>query len=149
MDTIRLPQDFREFLRLLNSYEVSYLLIGGFAVGYHGYPRATGDMDIWIAATLENADKIVRLLKAFGFDVPQLNRELFLKKRQVIRIGVPPIRIEMLTDISGVSFDECYDKRVTDLIDGVSVSIISLAHLKVNKKASGRTKDLHDFECLP
>jgi len=130
MDMIRLPQDFREFLRLLNSYEVSYLLIGGFAVGYHGYPRATGDMDIWIAATLENADKMVRLLKAFGFDVPQLNRELFLKKRQVIRIGVPPIRIEMLTDISGVSFDECYDKRVTDLIDGVSVNIISLAHLK-------------------
>ena len=130
MDMIRLPRDFREFLRLLNSYEVSYLLIGGFAVGYHGYPRATGDMDIWIAATLENADKMVRLLKAFGFDVPQLNRELFLKKRQVIRIGVPPIRIEMLTDISGVSFDECYDKRVTDLIDGVSVNIISLAHLK-------------------
>ena len=130
MDMIRLPQDFREFLRLLNSYEVSYLLIGGFAVGYHGYPRATGDMDIWIAATLENADKMVRVLKAFGFDVPQLNRELFLKKRQVIRIGVPPIRIEMLTDISGVSFDECYDKRVTDLIDGVSVNIISLAHLK-------------------
>ena len=149
MDMIRLPQDFREFLRLLNSHEVRYLLIGGFAVGYHGYPRATGDMDIWVATTPENADKMVRVLKAFGFDVPELNCELFLKKRQVIRIGVPPIRIEMLTDISGVSFDECYEKRVTDFIDGVSVNIISLAHLKVNKKASGRAKDLHDFEYLP
>jgi len=149
MDMIRLPQDFREFLRLLNSHEVRCLLIGGFAVGYHGYPRATGDMDIWIAATPANAEKMLHVLKVFGFDVPQLNRELFLKKRQVIRMGVPPIRIELLTGVTGVGFDECYDQRVTDLIDGVRVDIISLEHLKKNKKASGRTKDLNDFEYLP
>ena len=149
MDTIRLPQDFREFLKLLNLHEVKYLLIGGFAVGYHGYPRATGDMDIWIAVSPENADKMLNVLKSFGFNIPELNIDLFLKKRQVIRMGMPPIRIEVLTDISGVSFDECYDKRVTDLIDCISVSIISSEYLKINKRASGRLKDLNDLEYLP
>ena len=112
MDTIRLPQDFSEFLRLLNSHKVEYLLIGGFAVGYHGYPRATGDMDIWIAISPENADKMIKLLKEFSFDVPGLTADLFMKKRQVVRMGMPPIRIEVITDISGVSFDECYNKKV-------------------------------------
>ncbi len=149
MDTIRLPQDFRDFLKLLNSHKVEYLLIGGFAVGYHGYPRATGDMDIWIAATPENADKMVVVLKEFGFNVRELNADLFLKKRQVIRMGMPPIRIEVLTEISGVSFDECYDNRVTDFIEDLRVNIISLEHLKRNKKASGRLKDLNDLEYLP
>lgn len=149
MDTIRLPQDFREFLRLLNCHRVKYLLVGGFAVGYHGYPRATGDMDIWIATSPENADKVVRVLKAFGFNVPELNAALFMKKRQVIRMGTPPIRIEVLTDISGVSFKECYENRITDVVDEISVNIISLEHLRKNKKASGRMKDINDLEQLP
>ncbi len=149
MDTIRLPQDFRYFLKLLNCHKVDYLIIGGFAVGYHGYPRATGDMDIWISNSPENADKMVTVLKEFGFDVPELNADLFLKKRQVVRMGMPPIRIEVLTDISGVSFDECYNKRVTDFIDNINVNIINSEHLKKNKKASGRIKDLNDLEYLP
>ncbi len=149
MDTIRLPQDFSDFLRLLNSYEIEYLLIGGFAVGYHGYPRATGDMDIWIAVSPENAEKMTKLLKEFGFDVPGLSADLFMKKRQVVRMGMPPIRIEVMTEISGVSFDECHKKKVTGLIDDISVNIISLEHLKINKKASGRIKDLDDLEHLP
>ena len=149
MDMIRLPQDFRDFLKLLNSHKAEYLLIGGFAVGYHGYPRATGDMDIWIAVSHENAGKMVNVLKEFGFDIPGLIADMFLKKRQVIRMGMPPIRIEVLTDISGVSFDECYDKRVTDFIDDIRVNIISSEHLKINKKASGRVKDLNDLDYLP
>jgi len=148
MDTIHLPQDFRDFLKLLNIHKAEYLLIGGFAVGYHGYPRATGDMDIWIAVSPENAEKMVNLSKEFGFDIPDMTTDLFLKKRQVIRMGMPPIRIEVLTDISGVNFDECYDERVTDFIDGIRVSIISSKHLKINKKASGRLKDLNDLEYL-
>ncbi|MEZ4527091.1 MAG: hypothetical protein R2941_14330 [Desulfobacterales bacterium] len=135
-------------MKLLNSHKVEYLLIGGFAVGYHGYPRATGDMDIWIAVSSENAEKMVTVLKEFGFDVPELNVNMFLKKRQVIRMGMPPIRIEVLTDISGVNFDECYSKRITDVIDNISVNIISSEHLKINKKASGRIKDMHDLEYL-
>jgi hypothetical protein len=148
MDTIRLPQDFSDFLKLLNSHKAEYLLIGGFAVGYHGYPRATGDMDIWISASPENADKMVNVLKEFGFDVPELSADLFTKKRQVVRMGMPPIRIEVMTDISGVSFDECYEKKVPGFIDGISVNIISAEHLKINKKASGRIKDLNDLEHL-
>ena len=149
MDTIHLPQDFKDFLKLLNSHKVKYLLIGGFAVGYYGYPRATGDMDIWIDIDLKNAKKMVQVLTEFGFDVPELCVDLFLKKKQVIRMGLPPIRIEILTDISGVEFDECYQQKVTDVIDGVQVNIINLRHLKINKEAAGRHKDLDDIEHLP
>ena len=149
MDTTQLPQDFKEFLQLLNDNKVEYLLIGGYAVGYHGYPRATVDMDIWIAIEAKNAEKVVFVLREFGFDVPELSAELFLKKDQVIRMGVPPLKLEILTTISGVKFEECYAERITDQIDGVAVNIISLRHLKINKKNSGRHKDLNDLENLP
>jgi hypothetical protein len=108
MATIHLPPDFKDFLQLLNSYQVEYLLIGGYAVGYHGYPRATGDMDTWIAIEPQNAEKVVAALKEFGFDVPELSVEMFLQEKQVIRMGVPPIKIDITTSISGVSFAECY-----------------------------------------
>jgi len=144
----QLPQDFKEFLKLLNSHEVKYLLIGGHAVSYHGYPRSTADMDLWIAIEPQNAEKVVAVLKEFGFDVPELKLDLFLDEDKVIRMGLPPLRIEILTSISGVSFDECYSERIFDTIDGVEVNIISLKHLKINKKASGRFKDLDDLEHL-
>ncbi len=145
---IALPNDFKEFLRLLNSYRVEYLLIGGYAVGYYGYPRATNDMDVWVAVHAKNAELLVKVMQAFGFSVPELSEELFLQERKVIRMGVPPIRIEILTSISGVIFAECYGARVNDTIDGVPVSLIDLEHLKQNKKASGRYKDLSDLEHL-
>jgi predicted nucleotidyltransferase len=149
MATIHLPQDFKEFLRLLNAHQVEYLLIGGYAVGYFGYPRATADMDIWIAMNPANAEKIVTVLKEFGFDLPDLSPELFLKEWQVVRLGVPPVRIEIATTISGVNFSECYAERVTDVLNGVEVKLISLNHIKANKKASGRHQDLADLENLP
>lgn len=148
MATIHLPPDFKEFLQLLNSHQVEYLLIGGYAVGYHGYPRATADMDIWIAMHLQNAEKMVTVLEEFGFGATELSPELFLKENQVIRMGVPPIRLELLTTISGVTFEKCYRERVVDLLDDVQVNIISLENLKINKKASGRYKDLNDLENL-
>ena len=89
---------------MLNANRVEYLLIGGYAVGYHGYPRATGDMDIWVAVNPENADRIVVALKLFGFAVPELSAELFLRRNQIIRMGLPPVRIELTTTISGVEF---------------------------------------------
>jgi len=146
---IVLPPDFKEFLKLLKSKNIKYLLIGGYAVGYHGYPRATNDMDIWVAIDSENAELLVQALKEFGFDTPQLSKDLFLEENKVIRMGVAPIRIEILTSISGVNFEECYQKKVGDEIDGIQVDIINLKHLKINKKASGRHKDLDDFENLP
>jgi hypothetical protein len=149
MVTIHLPPDFKEFLKLLSAHQIKYLLIGGYAVGYHGYPRATADMDIWIAMNSENAEKVVTALKQFGFNVPDLAVEMFLKPNQIIRMGVPPVRIEILTTISGVSFEECYPARVVDELDGVEVNLISLRHLKINKKAFGRHKDLDDLENLP
>lgn len=149
MATIQLPSDFKEFLQLLNSKQVEYLLVGGYAVSYHGYPRATGDMDVWIAMSRQNADKIVTALQEFGFDLPGLTVDVFLKTERIIRMGVIPFRIELLTTISGVNFTECYAERVTDEIDGVMVNLISLHHLKLNKRASGRLKDLDDLEKLP
>jgi hypothetical protein len=111
MATFHLPPDFKEFLRLLNSNQVEYLLVGGYAVGYHGYPRATSDMDIWVAANKQNGAKLVSVLKEFGFDLPELSSELFQDPNKVIRMGLPPIRIELITSIDGVSFDECYLSR--------------------------------------
>ncbi|RME49979.1 MAG: hypothetical protein D6795_10860 [Deltaproteobacteria bacterium] len=146
---IQLVPDFKNFLKLLHSHRVEYLLIGGYAVGYYGYPRSTGDMDIWISVNPENAKKMVSVLEHFGFSVPNLSAELFLEENRVIRMGVPPIRIEILTTISGVTFEECYRERVSGEIDGIEVNLISLEHLKMNKKASGRHKDLDDLEHLP
>ena len=144
-----LPKDFSEFLSLLTSHGVRYLLIGGYAVGYHGFPRATGDMDIWIALHPQNAERVVDALRDFGFDMLQLAPALFLQEHSMVRMGNVPLRIEILTSISGVSFEECYADRIVDTLDGVEVSIISLTHLKTNKRASGRHKDLMDLEELP
>lgn len=149
MAMTRLPKDFRDFLKLLNSNKVEYLIVGGYAVSYHGYPRSTGDMDIWLAMSSENAAKITRVLKEFGFDRELLSEDLFLEKNKVIRIGLPPIRIEILTSISGVEFSECYNSRITDTVDGVEVNFINLDDLKKNKKSAGRHRDLGDLENLP
>jgi hypothetical protein len=146
---ITLPPDFKEFLRLLNTHAVEYLLIGGYAVGYHGYPRATNDMDIWIAIHPDNAERMVTVLRAFGFDTPDLSIDPFLQEHTMVRMGLPPMRIEVLTTISGVQFAACYAERVTAMIDGVDVNLISLPYLKANKQASGRYKGLDDLEHLP
>ncbi len=146
---ILLPNDFKEFLKLLNAHKVEYLLIGGYAVGYYGYPRATADMDIWVAMNPVNAEKTAAVLKEFGFDLPELSPELFLKEWQIVRMGVPPVRIELATTISGVDFDECYAEREVAELDGVAVNLISLERLKANKKASGRHSDIADLENLP
>lgn len=146
---IRLPNDFKDFLRLLNVRRVEYLLVGGYAVGYHGYPRATVDLDIWVAATPGNARKLVEVFKEFGFDVDELKEELFLQENKIIRIGEPPLRIEVMTSVSGVDFDACYQKRIVETIDGTQVNFINLENLKRNKLAAGRHKDLNDLENLP
>ena len=146
---LRLPPDFKEFLKLLKEHDVRYLLIGGYAVGYHGYPRATEDLDIWVAIHAENAQKLVSVLRDFGFDDPDLKPELFLQKPKIVRMGFPPMRLEITTSISGVDSDECYVERIIDELDGVEVKVIDLKNLKKNKKASGRTKDIADLEQLP
>ena len=146
---IRLPQDFREFLQLLHSHKVEYLLIGGYAVGCHGHPRATGDIDFWVAMHPENARRLVNLLRQFGFASTPIDPALFLQEKKVIRMGNSPLRIELLTTISGVKFEECYSRRIVTTLDGVEVNVIGLDDLKAYKKASGRPKDLSDLDQLP
>jgi predicted nucleotidyltransferase len=135
-------------LKLLNLKQIEYLLIGGWAVGYYGYPRATGDMDIWVSRKKENASKLIEAFKEFGFDVPDLSIELFTKENQITRIGVPPLRIEVLTTISGVTFDDCFLRRKVVLIEDIKINLISLEDLKKNKAASKRHRDLDDLEKL-
>jgi hypothetical protein len=149
MDTSLLPPDFKDFLKLLNSKQIEYLLIGGYAVGYYGYVRATADMDIWVAINPDNSHKLAEAIHEFlGYEVEGATPDLFLQENKIARMGVPPFRIELLTTISGVSFGECYTDRVIDQIDEVEVNLISLKHLKINKQASGRLKDLTDLEHL-
>jgi len=148
MATIRLPADFRDFLKLLNSHRVEYLLVGGYAVCYHGYYRTTGDMDLWVAVHGDNAAKLVSLIREFGFDVPELCEALFLEKGRIVRMGVEPVRIELLTEISGCEFAACYRQRVEASLDGIPVKIIGLADLIKNKLKSGRLKDLEDARKL-
>lgn len=143
-----LPEDFKEFLKLLNEADVQYLLIGGYAVGYHGYPRATADMDIWVASAPDNAAKLVGVFHRFGMADSQVTPALFQERGKIIRMGVPPMRIEVLTEIDGVDFAECHAARVTADIDGQPVPVISRAHLLRNKRAAGRHKDLDDLENL-
>ncbi len=148
MATPVLARDFKEFLKLLNSNHVEYLLIGGYAVGIYGHIRATNDLDIWINATAENACKIERSLREFGF-AAGLTANLFLEPNNVVRMGVPPIRIEILTSISGVQFGLCYAEKEMIQIEELMVPVISLPRLRENKAASSRAKDLADLESLP
>lgn len=145
---IEFPRDFKEFLRLLTSKGIEYLVVGGYAVGYYGYPRATGDMDIWIAVGEENALKMVETLREFEFDVPELRKQLFLTRDKVVRMGVPPMRLEILTSIDGVDFESCYKNRVIEDIDGIMVNFISRQDLLINKRATGRLKDADDADKL-
>lgn len=144
-----LPRDFKEFLKSLNSNRVEYLLIGGYAVAAYGHVRATNDLDVWVHMSAENAARIDRALREFGFVTPALSPDLFLARNNVVRMGVPPIRIEILTSISGVEFESCYAEREMIRIEDIAVPVISLARLRENKAASARAKDLADLENLP
>ena len=144
-----LPDDFKEFLKLLGSNGVDYLLIGGYAVNVHGYVRTTNDLDIWINVNQENATRVDRAVREFGFAAAGVTSDLFLTRNNIVRMGLPPVRIEILTSISGVEFESCYAEREMIPIDEMMVPVISLARLRQNKAASGRMKDLADLESLP
>lgn len=149
MEPIEFPSDFSEFLRLLNEHAVEYLLVGGFAVAIHGYPRATADIDVWISRDKANANRIVAALTEFGFDVPELTSSLFVEPDTIVRMGSPPMRIELLTTLDGVEFGECVSRAITHVVDDSPIPVIGLEDLKANKRASGRSKDLDDLDNLP
>lgn len=143
-----LDPNFSEFIALLNANHVEYLLVGGYAVMMHGYPRFTGDMDIWVHATEENARKVLRALTGIGFASLDLEIKDFTAKNNVVQFGYPPVRIDVMTAIDGVNFEECFAKRVVTEIEGILVNLIHLDDLKANKRATGRAKDINDIEHL-
>lgn len=141
-------QDFRDFVQLLIKNNVDYLIVGGYAVGIHGHPRYTGDLDIWLNPTVENAKRVLQAVNEFGFSSYKLSVEDFTKQGNVIQLGYPPLRIDLLTEIDGVHFDECLKNKLVVDVDDLKVNFISYNDLIQNKKASNRYKDLDDIENL-
>jgi len=141
-------RDFKEFVALLNLHEVEHLIIGGYALGIHGYPRYTGDLDVWVNPTRENAQRLIEVMDAFGLSSIGLTASDFSESGNVIQIGYPPFRIDLITKPDGISFDACYQRKVIVEYEGVSLSVIGLEDFKKNKLASGRPKDLIDLENL-
>src|SRR5437016_2000255 len=131
-----LPPDFKEFLRLLDSEKIEYLLVGGYAVSFHGYPRPTGDLDVWVAIDPANISKLLAALGKFGFASAGANPGLF-QPGQIIRMGVPPVRVELLCSVSGVEFAACAARSIATTIDGVPARVISRQDLIINKRAAG------------
>ena len=142
MDTIRLPPDFSEFLKLLAIHEARFLLVGGYAVNAFGYSRNTGDIDIWIASGDDNERRVIAAVRAFGFAATP--DSILGESNAMLRMGVPPLRIEVLKSISGVDFENCWAGRVRFESGDLTIPMISLDDLKANKLAAGRPKDLLD-----
>lgn len=144
---MKLQKDLREFIELLNSHGVEYLVVGGHAVAFHGYPRYTGDIDFLIRATEENTARIMSVIKHFGIDADALKAAL-TEPGKIVQIGRPPNRIDILTSASGIDFDEAWGGAVGGSLDGVPVRFPDIGSLLKNKRASGRMKDLADVEEL-
>ena len=143
-----LHKDFADFLRLLNEREVRYLVVGGYAVTFHGYPRYTGDLDVFVEATHDNARRLIGVYGEFGFDVTQMKPEMFTTPDNVVRVGHEPVRLEVLTSISGVTFAEAHARRVEVHVNDFLVPFISFADLIKNKTSTGRGKAMVDAEAL-
>ena len=143
-----LNKDFREFAGLLNSTGVEYLIVGGYALAAHGHPRYTGDLDIWIRPTERNIGQLLDVLAQFGFGSLGLTRGDFQTPGAIVQLGYPPTRIDLLTAIVGVEFDACYARKAVMKIAGLALPIIGVDEFRINKRASGRAKDLADLESL-
>ncbi len=141
-------KDFKEFIELLNSHNVKYLVVGGYALAFHGYPRYTKDIDIWVWVERENAENIVEALCEFGFGSLELNVDDFLIPGYVIQLGNPPGRIDILTSVTALDFNDCYTSKVQINIQGTKINFIDLENMKKNKRAVGRHQDLADLENL-
>lgn len=145
---MKLADDLREFVGLLNSHGVEYLIVGGHAVAYHGYPRYTGDLDVFVRRSDENAAKLIALLIDFGFGALDLDATAFTEPDTVVQLGHPPNRVDLITQISGVEFGDAWETRVDALLDGIPVPMLGRNELLANKRASGRAKDLADLREL-
>lgn len=143
-----LSKDFKEFIELLNKNRVRYLVVGGYALAFHGHPRYTKDIDILMDSSLENAERLLAVLDQFGFSSLGLKTEDFTEPGQIIQLGYPPNRIDLLTGIVGLNFDELYSRRETVEIEGMDVAFIDREGLKDSKRIAGRLQDLADIDSL-
>jgi predicted nucleotidyltransferase len=143
-----LDRDFKEFILLLNEQKVEYLVIGGYAVVFHGYPRFTGDIDFWINPTEENIDRVLAVLKKFGCGSLGVKREDLLNPDIVHQFGQQPLRIDILSYVEGASFAECYRRKKTKTVGGVKIHLLSREDLIRNKQLVGRPRDLEDVKQL-
>jgi len=140
--------DFRDLLALLNEHKVDYLIVGGYALAFHGAPRFTGDIDIFVRPDPENARRVLQALAAFGFNFPNLTEDDFQNPNKVVQLGVPPVRIDLITSITGVSWEEAAASKEPGTFGDVPVSYIGRDKYVANKRAAGRKKDLADLEAL-
>jgi predicted nucleotidyltransferase len=143
-----LEPDFLDFIRLLNRHRVKYLIVGAHALAFYGHPRNTGDLDIWVKPSEENASKLIDVLIEFGFGSLKLTKEDFMKENYVTQLGDPPLRIDILNSISGVSFDDAYTNKMEGVVEGVTIKFIGIMEFLANKRATGRPKDLGDINEL-
>ena len=141
-------RDFKEFIELLNKHNVRYLIVGGYALGYHSRPKFTQDIDFWIKSDTTNAKKILNVLRDFGFAQLEITSDDLTEPGKIIQLGNAPLRIDLLTSIDGLQFKEAYQNRVTADYFGVQTFILSLDDLIKNKEVSGRKKDLQDIEWI-
>ncbi|MBP6688260.1 MAG: nucleotidyltransferase [Lacibacter sp.] len=142
-------EHFREFIQALNEHEVEYVLVGGMAVIIHGYVRGTGDMDVWVNKTKENYSRLKKAYRQFGMPLFDMTEENFLgDEYDVFGIGVQPVKIEVMTNVKGLLFDETYAMAQIYEEDGLQIKFIHINHLIQAKKASGRFRDLDDIEQL-
>lgn len=144
----KLQADLKEFIALLNSHDVEYLVVGGHAVAFHGHPRFTGDIDFFVRTTPENAQRLLRVLEVFGFGGIGIAEDDLITQGRVVSLGQPPNRIDILTSISGVDFDSAWASRVQTVLDDQPVALLGWEDLLKNKEASGRQKDKADLEKL-
>jgi predicted nucleotidyltransferase len=145
---MRLSNDLREFLESLNSRGIDYVIVGAHSLAFHARPRYTGDLDILVRATPENAAKLVDLLNHFGFADPGFKESDFTEPKQLIQLGRPPNRIDLLTSITGVTADEALASKVSTELDGIPVFILGKDALIRNKRAVGRPQDIADLNTL-
>jgi hypothetical protein len=145
---MELDKDFNEFVELFLEHNVRFLIVGGYALAAHGLPRATGDLDAWVWINPENAQNIMRALNAFGFQNLSLTESDFSKEDSIIQLGYPPFRIDILTSIDGVAFDQAWEKKMVVELNGMNVPFIGRDDLITNKKAAGRPQDIADVSRL-
>lgn len=144
-----LSKDLKEFVALLNAHGVEYLIVGGYAMAMHGRPRQTGDLDVWVSRSADNAARLIEVLTEFGFGGLGLSEQDFTTSDRVVQLGYPPFRIDILTSIDGVDFAPAWLARESLVHDGLELPFIGLDALKANKRASGRPRDLDDLQQLP